>query len=54
MEKERMNMIRDEKITKITEKPLQQKFKENLRSADGSIVFLARYLVAQLDADKHY
>ncbi len=45
-------MIRDEKITRITNEMQQLKFKENLRSADGSSIFLARYLISKLDG--HY
>jgi len=40
-----MNMIRDEKIRQITGEEAKYKFKENLRTADGSAIFLSKFLI---------
>jgi hypothetical protein len=45
LENERNNLIRDEKVLKVTKEHRQSKFQENIYTAEGSAVFLARQLL---------
>jgi hypothetical protein len=45
LEKDRNNLIRDEKVLAVTKQQPVPKFKENIYTAEGSAVYLARQLL---------
>jgi len=50
LEKERMNMLRDAEIANVkNEKEHQDKFLEDICTADGSILFLCQFLLTKID-----
>ncbi len=48
MERERANMLRDEEIFSITKNPLNKTILEDMLTADGSILVLAKYLIQKI------
>lgn len=50
LEKERMNMLRDAEIASVkNEDEKQDKFLEDICTANGSVLFLCQFLLTKLD-----
>ncbi|KRX03444.1 hypothetical protein PPERSA_02823 [Pseudocohnilembus persalinus] len=49
LEKERANATRDENIWEITKQPLNKSLLEDLFTADGSLLVLARYMIQKIE-----
>ena len=52
LEKERRNSLREESIFQITKEPINKLILEDICTADGSIVVLAKYLLNKIQEKK--
>lgn len=48
LEKERRNSLREEEIFKVTKEPINKLIMEDICTADGSIIVLAKYLLGKI------
>jgi len=52
LEKERANITRDEKIFEINKKHINKHILDDIFTADGSILVLARYMINKIEKKK--